>query len=712
MAGGYDLLLGWPNLGQPCLVHRAKGQDITFPVLFYGKINNLDVKSLLEGKLYLQSLSDTRQIIQDEIIKNVKDMGDVPCRLKRGLIPIKIEKVERPIEIVENPVIRFPYAYWVTLRVESQYLRCLKLPQLFNLIQDSPFSTVLYRLPFVINFHSVYIHEKEWHDFKFIQASDTHIAWRNDHIPRVIAKKMPGHPISYVNPNKNFRKFITYANTLYRKGELDFILLTGDIIDYIWGTYSNRYWAEEWMKKPGPWWMKERPPNNFCFFKDLVIAWARWEGEVLGDELEVPLFTVLGNHDYRENEYPLVFWIEPFWNINWEKTKYHESFVLTEQEAIAFEEAVTKESGIPEYDKDECASFVSYCEGAEVRKGNERGYVYPWPALYTSEINPNADYVIQLGKHRIVCLDSAHDEGVVTGILQWLFKDESEADFLAGAPDSAGFSKEQIAFLENQIRGAEGLVIVAFHAPMVNIRKHTPGHLLRETEHKKSSTGLIPCLAETIPNFADYYMSEDEYGEWELEEEKLNKEWPLGKTRYFKVGERDPVLGYGVTDHRFKEFMQVITKKIGKNKVADLILAGHTHRNIEYRVTLGNDGLVRYYHDYYIDNTVHGQKPQDKWRDPNVPDYPEPLSEIEKRSTDPKEWWRQHRPLFVQTLCLGPKPSEDSQPEVGVLLIKVQNDVITNMKRVYLNEMKKEKPAPIPTPIPDQAYFILATSPP
>ncbi|GAG65580.1 unnamed protein product, partial [marine sediment metagenome] len=91
-----ELLLRSPNLGIPCLIHEA--EEITFYVLLGGIKNNLNIKSLLKGRLFLQSLSDTRQILQDRKVKNVYDMDDLISCLRQKLIPLKIEKVKKPVE--------------------------------------------------------------------------------------------------------------------------------------------------------------------------------------------------------------------------------------------------------------------------------------------------------------------------------------------------------------------------------------------------------------------------------------------------------------------------------------------------------------------------------------------------------------------------------------------------------------------------------------
>ena len=810
-----SLLLRWPNVGQPCFVQKV--EDIKFKVFFAGKHHKLDVESLLAGRLYLQSLRDTRQILQEKKIKNVKDMGDLPYKLKKNLIPISIDKVEGSVKsnwCWYSSKTVFPFAYWVTLKIHTGYLSCIRLPQLFNLIHDFP-EVDWYNT----NPHSVYLHIQDWHDFNFIHATDTHIAWRNDEIAGIVAQKKPAVKKRYVNFNENFRKFIAYANTLHRKGELDFIILTGDIVDFIYENNKNRTSY------------KKRPLDNFEFFREILISRGSKAGIIVGEELEVPIFTMLGNHDYRPNEYPL---LAEFSYMGIKRSiEQFKGFGLTKDEAKIFE------GGFYSVGKDEAASFVDYVEYA--------------PITYSALLNPDADYCIKLGKHIIACLDSSHDEGVVKGLGDYLSPGESELDFIAGSPDCAGFSEKQIKLLEKEIKDTKGLVIIAFHAPMINIRDNEPHHLLRETErdkltnigkkgellvdltkhnltdikngqivsylvknkltdkqkikflsylvkqkllHKQDSELLIYLVKNmltvaqkntlqqslianelknvskggTVEVMVENYLNESQRvakffyvvnvlltatqkiellnyivknkltsiqkqslpaymieniltykqnGELisylknnNLLDKHIKGKWSFKNTKHFKTGERDPYLGRGVTDHRFDEFLKVITTKIGKKKIAEFILTGHTHHSIEYIVRLeGNE--FKYFHDYYIDNTLFGKPPKTiitsfPLGKVKLPDYADPLSKAKK---DHKKWWNQHCPLFVQTTSLYPSPTKDTkQKKGGVLLVTIENDVITKIKRVYHSDMKSKKAKALPEPI--SAYFFLATAPP
>jgi hypothetical protein len=126
--------------------------------------------------------------------------------------------------------------------------------------------------------------------------------------------------------------------------------------------------------------------------------------------------------------------------------------------------------------------------------------------------------------------------------------------------------------------------------------------------------------------------------------------WVLGGTRPMKVGARDPYLGWGVAAHNFEPFLAAIEERVTVGTTATLVVTGHTHESNEYVLTRrGDPPMVRYHHDYYLDNTIHGRRPQDFWKSEAIPD----TSEV----TDPHVVWHRRSPLFVQTLSLGPRPS-------------------------------------------------------
>jgi len=121
-----------------------------------------------------------------------------------------------------------------------------------------------------INYHSIVISKNDWTNFKFLHATDLHLAERNDRIYEIVKKwqklvrksdvsniiaqsakavsffqrllmkkseekvQTTNAPLRkrFINPNNNFRTFIKQANKKVNQNDLDFIALTGDIIDF------------------------------------------------------------------------------------------------------------------------------------------------------------------------------------------------------------------------------------------------------------------------------------------------------------------------------------------------------------------------------------------------------------------------------------------------------------------------------------------------
>lgn len=134
-----------------------------------------------------------------------------------------------------------------------------------------------------------------WERFVFAFIADTHLAEEWDAL-ETDAKRLgapqprPGGEIlnrmgrafsqrafedNVINPNRRWREFVKGVNARVRRGDLDFIVLGGDLVDY-------------------------QLPRNFRFFEDMVAG--RAPGSVA---LEAPLITIPGNHDYRRHPYRL-----------------------------------------------------------------------------------------------------------------------------------------------------------------------------------------------------------------------------------------------------------------------------------------------------------------------------------------------------------------------------------------------------------------------
>jgi LGFP repeat/Calcineurin-like phosphoesterase len=159
----------------------------------------------------------------------------------------------------------------------------LKERKLYNFILRNPRGEVLKIAP-----HAFYC-RSNWDAFGVIHVTDTHLAARLDHIQRQLAEKGAREGIAnFINFNDSFRHLVRYANKLHRKGQLDLILLTGDVVDYQYETSDER--------------ADLGGGGNFAVLERLVLGQEPSPTGVPAEELCVPISATLGNHDYRENQ--------------------------------------------------------------------------------------------------------------------------------------------------------------------------------------------------------------------------------------------------------------------------------------------------------------------------------------------------------------------------------------------------------------------------
>ncbi len=129
---------------------------------------------------------------------------------------------------------------------------------------------------------------------RFIHATDLHVALRNDLYQAALKIGEEGAgasaAVSFVNFNRNLRRFIEYANEQADKGELDFVLLLGDLVDFIKHNYSDR---------------DDYGENNWKFLCNILTgAETKGGGTAKNSGIKVPVFTSTGNHDWRFFPYP------------------------------------------------------------------------------------------------------------------------------------------------------------------------------------------------------------------------------------------------------------------------------------------------------------------------------------------------------------------------------------------------------------------------
>jgi hypothetical protein len=124
-------------------------------------------------------------------------------------------------------------------------------------------------------------------EVRFIHLTDLHVAARNDiwerEINATVNPKLGAEEPLFINFNRRFRQFIKKANALADTGKLDFVLMLGDLVDFVNQGYASSQSQE----------------TNWQVFLDMVTG-----DDGRGEGLRVPIFTTTGNHDWRTNPYP------------------------------------------------------------------------------------------------------------------------------------------------------------------------------------------------------------------------------------------------------------------------------------------------------------------------------------------------------------------------------------------------------------------------
>ncbi len=305
-----------------------------------------------------------------------------------------------------------------------------------------------------INYHSLVVSKQKWEDFTFVHATDLHLAERNDKIYGIVKKwtessikenvedffetikkklkikkrvkdeenilselKIPLRK-RIINPNNQFRRFIKLMNKKVLKNELDFIVLTGDIVDYtVLSSLSKK------IRKLNEFKYED---SNWLTFKNILLnipPKEKFKGVIRGEELNCPIFTTLGNHDYRPFHYDLT-WAEMYKKIG-----------LNASEAIALNELFS------------ASPITALTKTSLALKG------------YLAEINSSFDFSIMLGNNLFIILNTGSDS----------FK--NLRDLITGHPSVTGISFKQIKYLENLINNViknDTNTFLFLHGPPLN----------------------------------------------------------------------------------------------------------------------------------------------------------------------------------------------------------------------------------------------------
>lgn len=579
-----------------------------------------------------------------------------------------------------------------------------------------------------------------WKDFGLIHATDIHVAKRIDGFKDKLRAAKAKYKrtdldegIKHLNNwNDGFRDLVRYANFLHKEGILDGIIATGDIVDYQY---------EAGQSKLGG--------GNFEFLKQLILGQSEYpDGDFKVEALKVPIFTTLGNHDYRSNPYKLFAAATPGGSdvISIYVIKQYSEFNLTIDEGDAIQDGrapvfVNQSFGNPVknyYGRDNI-SLLEALRAIEIKQ----------PHAYFNFINPEKSYIVELGKHRLVMLDSGPDTGLPEG--RWdAFKigmgygGENKQTSRRGAPNSVGFGNKELQLTNRAQKetSPNGLLIIGTHSPLFNPQGSEFPHYFRETEHPKADEKEVAnYLRRQVPTLT-YQTDQQLHNDLLLKRVKKDfKDWPLTGTKYFKSGTHENYLDDGVSRGKTEQFLKICAglENGSENgdaiRPVDLILYGHRHTRVEMRIKYDfAKKELQYFNDFYTDNPTSyyssnkymnetgyykrvyirireqaDPNPYDKkfgeiadpfWgRVPllTIPPYSNPLN----KSKDPVKWWQQHRPLFIQGAPLGPSDNNTRQDKdenenksdptfEGCRLIIVRNDVISKIIHLSRAELARE----------------------
>jgi hypothetical protein len=620
---------------------------------------------------------------------------------------------------VSNVTFSSPTSVWVTCKLAFATSDTVLDSTLYDLELTIPNDSGFYPL----SPHSVYL-KKDWTNFGLLHITDLHLSLRNEALrAQLYAAGLKDAGDNYANCQDQFRDFIRYANHLHSIGLAHGIMATGDLVDY--------------YLEPGD----DETAGNFRRMRNMILGKPFDTGVAVGEELLLPIFTTFGNHDHRLNEYPLHFKItvakdafeaslaiavaagivfDPVVGLIVGGVLGVVSWILEENNDLTFdiresdtfdleEQEVDKILGsIPSFDAGQFGDLLRFLQVA----GS-----YPYFEKYFGSRNRT----VALGPHRLVLLDSGPDAGVPANasvgtiadlLLNYLrgTVDPNTIEIATGCPNSTGYVDSQLDLVRQAIQeaGPQALVILGVHLPPV-APTHGYNDYCRETEHPTANPADI----------LDYVAAN-----------KLQADgWSGSGTPYFKTGDVKNSLDFGIGVGGALDLLKICAGA-GLARPIDLLLCGHHHDRVEYRVRWDiPTSQLQYFMDFYTENPsayfssrtytsdpknsgtlyrivvdpkaplggAHSElvdgnlHPAQAYHVLTVPPYASPLNS----TPDPAAWWQAHRPLLLQTAALGPIDPRQRYADAladptfqGFRLMVVRQNVIHHIHYVTIRAMR------------------------
>ncbi len=443
-----------PNLGMPTILIQKdlneineKSYNFSINIVANKKFNISQINEALKNNLVLVPLYEhdkkTKKLIRGYPISihvnNIKNNASLMLEneLLNEFYSLKEKKQTFLIRhnfFGENMRI---FSGNASFRIDSEEKNLIFLEKyghlMFDLYQTFPNTP---NKSFRICYHAVDIRKNTWDEFRFVQITDLHIAKRYDEILGTIINNKRNSKVStkklspffkkfslksrYKNPNNKFRQFIIWANERSKFGKLDVIFITGDIIDYF---------LKNSAKHRGIYTLND---SNWEVFLNIVLNEPMDLSEgcstqyiVSHEELSVPLYTQIGNHDIRVYPYSL------------KTAGFYRKFGLNIIEALSYKDPFK----IAKY-----KALIS-----------DRFCLRP----YYQYINPFDDYFLKFDKNIFLMMNSRGESL------------SRMKELLMGNPKCKGFSDRQNYFMKNVAKkymkdNFDTNNFLISHAPLLN----------------------------------------------------------------------------------------------------------------------------------------------------------------------------------------------------------------------------------------------------
>jgi predicted phosphodiesterase len=276
---------------------------------------------------------------------------------------------------------------------------------------------------------------------KIAFASDLHVAHLWNEIAEAADRYAPELAEVLANPQRLLDNFIDEANALAASGDLDLIVLGGDLVDHV-----HRH---------------PRAKKRDCAAGNIHLLLA------MLDRLEVPTLMIPGNHDYRA--YPR----RP-------RSSGLDVIGISRQQS----ESLLRKSGLWDFWP------LSLRDLDALQTDDEAGI----PALsdYLTHGAPATNYCVSLRGLRLLLASSGCDI-----LARWRNVEPERLGLLVrglrtalSCPDSEGFSETQLAQITGWLSGSRGAALF-FHAPLLATRRgvQSRGHICSLESGPQNSLG-------------------------------------------------------------------------------------------------------------------------------------------------------------------------------------------------------------------------------